>query len=286
MREFIIGTDWWTDCDDAAAMRIAARSVKNGLINVRCVGINACMEYSVPSLVSFLHLEGVDFPVGIDRDATDFGGNPPYQKRLAERCDADISNCSVPDAAGLYISELKKAEDTVEIVEIGYPNVLAKVVETEPELFARKVSRVWMMAGKWDEPRGKENNFARNARSRAAAHKFLKLCPVPVTFLGWEVGYSVIVGGGLAPGDHLKEVFEDHHSPDGRCAWDPMLMNTAIIGDFEKAGFSGVRGFARVDPVTGENEFEINENGAHTYLVKTRPDEEYRAELDKLIASE
>lgn len=86
MRRFLVGTDWWTDCDDAVAMRILARAVKEKEIELAGIGINACMEYSAASLMGFLKSEGVtDIPVGIDREATDFGGDPPYQKRLAER---------------------------------------------------------------------------------------------------------------------------------------------------------------------------------------------------------
>lgn len=29
MRKFILGTDWWTDCDDVVALRILARAHKN-----------------------------------------------------------------------------------------------------------------------------------------------------------------------------------------------------------------------------------------------------------------
>ena len=36
------------------------------------------------------------------------------------------------------------------------------------ELIREKVSRIWVMAGKWDEEEGNENNFTRNQRSRTA----------------------------------------------------------------------------------------------------------------------
>ena len=60
MRNFILGTDWWTDCDDAVAIRILARAHKNGDICLKGVGINACMEYSVKSLDAFLRSEGIE----------------------------------------------------------------------------------------------------------------------------------------------------------------------------------------------------------------------------------
>ena len=80
MRNFILGTDWWTDCDDAVAVRILERAHKAGEICIKGIAINACMEYSVSSLEGFLNAEEVyNIPLGIDLDATDFGGNPTFQ---------------------------------------------------------------------------------------------------------------------------------------------------------------------------------------------------------------
>ena len=44
MRNMILGTDWWTDCDDAVAVRLVCRAVKEQKIRLLGVGINACME--------------------------------------------------------------------------------------------------------------------------------------------------------------------------------------------------------------------------------------------------
>lgn len=40
MRNFILGTDWWTDCDDAVAVRILARAHKSGKICIKGIGVN------------------------------------------------------------------------------------------------------------------------------------------------------------------------------------------------------------------------------------------------------
>ena len=45
MRKMILGTDWWTDCDDAVAMRLLARAVKAGEVSLLGIGINACMPF-------------------------------------------------------------------------------------------------------------------------------------------------------------------------------------------------------------------------------------------------
>ena len=130
MRKIILGTDWWTDCDDAVALRLICRAIKEEKIQLLGVGINACMEYSVASLKGFLKAEGVeDIPIGIDLDAVDFGGNPPYQRRLAEAFCPSVRNTDAEDAVRLYRRLLASEEGRLEIIEIGYPQAIARSAE-------------------------------------------------------------------------------------------------------------------------------------------------------------
>ena len=285
MRKFILGTDWWTDCDDVMAVKIIAKAVAEKKIELLGVGINACMQYSAASLINYLKDCGLkDVPVGIDREAVDFGGAPPYQKRLAEESGCKPENGDVPDAAELYEKILSEASDKVEIIEIGYPQVLAKALKSNPELFKEKVSKIWMMAGKWDENPGKENNFSRNRRAAEAGHYLCLNSPVPIVFLGYEVGEPVTVGSRVDREDRLYSVLVDHGSQNGRNAWDPMLVQLAIVGNTEKAGYRLIKGTASVDGKTGENRFEKNENGIHGYVEKLFPDDYYKNIIDDLIS--
>ena len=293
MRQFILGTDFWTDCDDAVALRLLTRAIGAGEIRLLGVAINACMEYSVASLVGFLRADGVTgIPVGIDLDATDFGGAPPYQKRLAERFAPDVSNADAEDAVRLYRRLLSTAEEKVELIEIGYPQVLSALLMSGADeyssldgvsLVREKVSKIWMMAGKWDKDGEKENNFCRADRSRRAGEVFCRLCPVPVTFLGWEVGYGVLSGGRTDKEDHLYHALCDHGSAEGRHSWDPMLVLLALLGDEGQAGYDTVRGHASVDADTGVNHFEKDENGLHAYVVKNREDRYYEDLIDGML---
>ena len=293
MRNFIIGTDWWTDCDDAVAMRILARAMREKKINILGIGINACMEYSAPSLDGFLNLEGLGhIPLGIDLNATDFGGNPPYQKRLSAYRKKYLANEDAENGVRLYRRILAAADEKVEIIEIGYLQLIADVLESKGddispksglELFREKVSKLWVMAGKWDEDPGKENNFCRNPRSCDAGERFCRLCPVPVTFLGWEIGFDVISGDTLKEGDYLKDALKDHGSGNGRSSWDPMLILLALIGDEEKAGYSTVQGTATVNPKTGENYFEKSPDGTHKFVVKAKDNDFYKNAINSLI---
>ena len=85
MRKFILGTDWWTDCDDVVALRLLCRAVKDKKVELIGVVINACMEKSVSSLDGFLAKEGLSgIPIGIDLTGTDFMGDQHrYQGRLS-----------------------------------------------------------------------------------------------------------------------------------------------------------------------------------------------------------
>ena len=294
MRQFIIGTDWWTDCDDAVAMRLASRAHKNGEIKILGIGIDACMQYSVSSLYAFLEAEGVcDVPIGIDHDATDFVGNPPYQKNLSLLSKNPVSNIDALPAVTLYRKLLAGASGKVEIVEIGFPQILSGLLESHPdgfsplsgiELVKQKVEKVWMMAGKWDEQGGREHNFVHSSRSRIAGEIFCKKCPVPVTFLGFEIGFSVISGGKLAENDVLHKVLCDHGSKNGRSSWDPMLMLMALCGDENKAGYNVVKGKASVDGESGKNYF-VEGDGDHAYVTKMYPDEYYENAIDEKIQS-
>ena len=72
MRNIILGTDWWTDCDDAVAVRVLSKFVKNGEINLKGVIIYACMEYSFASLKNlkvsskYIFLSGIVLNQGAD----------------------------------------------------------------------------------------------------------------------------------------------------------------------------------------------------------------------------
>lgn len=293
MREFIFGTDWWSDCDDAVAARLLVRAHASGEIKLLGAVINATKEDSVASLDGFLSEEGlVGLPIGIDREATDYSRPGSYQARLVKYAKTYKSNEDAEDGVRLYRRLLSEASDKVELVEVGFFQVVAALIESEPddisplsgiELMKQKVSKIWAMAGRWDRKFGHENNFDRGPRSRAAAAVFCEKCPVPVTFLGFEIGFDVISGSKLSKDDILFGVLADHGSAGGRSSWDPMTALMAVVGDEEKAGYTTVRGQAFADADTGTNIFEKCDTGPHLYVKRAFPPEYYASEIDKRI---
>ena len=290
MRHLLLGTDWGEDCDDAVAVRYLARKHKAGEIDLCGIGINTRFDASIPSMMAFLEGEGVSVPVGIDRTCPELCGRITYQRGLAARR-PDVRNDDAEDAVRLYRQILVQTDEPVEIMEIGFLQVIAAALESGAdeisplsgiELFHEKVAHVWVMGGRWDVDGGKEYNFSRDAEACRAAATLTAKCPVPMTFLGWEVGATVITGSKLPEGDLLRAVLTDYGSPKGRMSWDPMLVHLAVIGDPERAGYTTVSGRASVDPETGVNHFAVGQ-GSHRYVIKAREDAYYAEEIDRVI---
>lgn len=294
MRKIILGTDWWTDCDDIVALRVLTRAAKNKDIDLIGIIINACMDFSAASVDGFLTLDGLsDIPIGIDLDGTDFEGKPsPYQEYLSQYATKYKTNKDAENAVKLYRRLLCESDEPVEIIEIGFLQVFAALLKSEPdeysplcgmELVKEKVKKVWVMAGKWDENPGIEHNFINNHRSRLGGHIFCKECPVPVTFSGFEIGCDVITGTTLKKDDHLYQAMCKHGSANGRFSWDPMTALLAVVGDEASAGYTTIQGRASVDKLTGENTFTKSSDGLHKYVVKKYDNTYYENQINRLI---
>ncbi|MBQ8140680.1 MAG: hypothetical protein IJ038_03175 [Clostridia bacterium] len=295
-RPVILGTDWHTDCDDAVAIRILAWAHKNKIIKLLGMAIDSAMEYSVSSLRAFAEYEGIpEVAIGLDHEAYDYGGEGKYHARLAEGRDAKRENDTCESALRLYRRLLAASDEKADIIEVGFSQVLADLLMSEADEFSpldgmdlvrQKVRKLWIMGGRWDIPNGREFNFSKTTKASRTASKVLELCPVPITLLGWEVGYNVISGGILKdtyPDDKLYAVLCDYNVPNGRPSWDPLTAYMACVGDEELSGYSVVRGRASLDAETGCNSFEETSDGNHLYVVKKYSEQEYADCLEEII---
>ena len=243
---------------------------------------------------AFLKLEGIDVPVGIDPRSHETEGwtwTENYQPRLAKKM-PELSNKDAESGVRVYRRALAEAEGKVDIMEIGFLQILGDFLRSEGddispktgmELVREKVEKIWLMAGRWDIDGGREFNIAWTPLTREASNYIFDNCPVPLVFLGWEVGDPVITGDKLSHDDYLWEAMNDHGFPNGRSSWDPMLVYLAILGDAEKAGYNVVTGKASLEIDTGKNHFEENLNGIHSYVVKKHPDSYYADIINDLI---
>ncbi|MDO4949231.1 MAG: nucleoside hydrolase, partial [Bacteroidales bacterium] len=292
-RHVVFDTDWWTDVDDACAIRLLLQQEREGRVVVDGICLSAVRPTSVASLSAFLDYEGrPNIPLGVDREATDFTGKPSYHELIIEshpRRAADNAD-AYEDCVVFYRTLLARAADPIDIIAVGYPNALARLLSSKPdtisnlsgkELVTSKVRHLWMMAGKY--PSGKENNFTRTARSREAGTLIATSWPTPITFLGWEIGIQVVAGSHLSNTDLLHRILVAHGSGKGRYAWDPLTVLMAVWGDPHAAGYDTVRGKLSVDATTGENVFSPYNEGPHRYVVMRHEPQWYVDYLDALL---
>ncbi len=294
MRCFIIGTDWSSDCDDVMAMRIICRAHRAGKIALLGVNIDDNTENAVQSLSSFLKTEGCeDLPIGFDRMAKRVCHDSKYQSRMCLLPSSLKSNDEAEKSVSLLRRLIASAPEKVEIAEIGYTQSLAALLRSSPdehsplhgyELVREKVSKLWIMAGKWDERGGREHNFTGTRATKKGGAYICKKWPTPVTFLGWEVAAEVYAGGNLSETDVVGAAIRDYGCDPikGRNAWDPMLVVLALTGDEKTAGYSVVTGKARLCALTGKNYFAPGA-GNHKYVVKEQPDEYYTEIINQLL---
>ena len=191
----------------------------------------------------------------------------------------------------LYRRVLSRLSEKAVIVDVGFPTLIAELLQSEADddsslegtmLVREKVCEIIVMGGRWDKSVGKEYNFSAYRRNREAAAYLCEHCPVPLTFLGYEVGKDIITGGKEVPG--LTGVaYAAHHSGRGRPSWDPMTALFAIFGEEEGAGYKRVRGTASVDPQSGKNRFRKEAEGRHAFLVKTEANCFYQRQIQEIL---
>ena len=290
LRNIIFGTDWGEDCDDCVAARVLARSHNAGRINLLGAGINTRTPDAAPSLYAFLEKETCIIPVGVDKSCPKSDWQNRYQPRLASYTDKKDED--FPDAVRLYRQLIANAEGKVEIIEVGFLQVLAGAIMSGPddispktgkELFSEKVDKVWIMGGKYVNQGDCEFNFSYTPFACEASSYVLANCPSPITLLGWEIGAGVYTGNTLSPGDHLYDALKDWGCTIGRESWDPMTALMTVIGDEEKAGYDTVPCDFSVDPKTGSNYFTENPSSKNVYVKKKFPDSYYIDAINKMI---
>lgn len=286
MKKYVIlDTDWASDVDDVVAARLLCNAHNRGEIQFIGSVINAATPESVRSLDGFLLHSGVDIPIGIDRNATDYVSHGSYQLHLTRLLPSKYKKEEEAyDAIRLYRKLLAEAPEKVHIVAIGFTQVLADLLESPAddlsplcgkELVKEKVAHLWDMGGRWDGKGNGEHNFNYKPRAVHGSHRLCKNWNTEITFLGFEVGVDVITGQNVPENDPLKQSLILYGKPEGRSSWDPMTALLCVIGDPEKAGYSCVYGYAEASPENGSNSFREDPAGPHRYLIKKYPDQWY-----------
>lgn len=317
-RDVIIDTDWWTDSDDAVAMRVAVQLERLGHINIKGFALCTTDDIGPGSLDAFLIADGrtnnrIAAPL---TPHTPTHGNGLFQPRLFAMPHVAGKPSELPqNAVQMYRDILSKAPGKVDLIVIGFYNNLAELLDSGPdqfsplsglELVTQKVNLVYGMGGAWPTSSAAnmpgstaEYNFGRTPQAIAAAQKVISTWPTPILLSGYEVGYNIFTGSnleGLVGSDHLANALNDHGDfpatgTKGRPSWDPLKVLLGGVGfdgsgNIVKAigphGYSVVRGTAAVN-ASGENTFTANGTGKHYYTVKLLSTSEFRANIDSML---
>jgi hypothetical protein len=281
VRKFILDTDWFTDCDDCVALRFLIRSLdeEHHLLGVN---VNATTEYSYASLKAFMDYEGVSYPIGLENpihtpsaEGYDFA----YQKDMAKG--SAYTNADGEKSLDFY-KRLLEENDEVEIISIGFLTSISRVFQAYPHL-AKKVKRLWIMGGKWDEQGGLEYNFCGNGnRDVIQASRFVvNELDVEKVFLGFEMGVDVFTGRRLLEEDILGRALNAYGCTHGRESWDPMLVLAAFYDKYEDA-YDYEVGKASLGR-RGESYFQIDKNGRDRYALKRKNNAYYEQTIDEII---
>jgi inosine-uridine nucleoside N-ribohydrolase len=193
-----------------------------------------------------------------------------------------------PDAAEVYRKTLAAPPDgSVVICSVGFLSNMARLVESDRGLVARKV-KLWVaMACRY--PRGGEYNAKCDWRS---SKKALEEWPTPIVFCDFNYGVDCYAGRVLMPeavGDNpISDVFRTSakhcNGAGGRSAWDQAAVLVAVRGT-EKY-FNVERGTYRMVGEEGVNEWiPGGENARDCRIVEKICKAEVGRVIDSLMMS-
>ena len=265
----IFDTDMDTDCDDAGALGLLLKYVKNNKVDLLGIIADTPTEYAAPCCEAICNWYGIEVPIGAV-STEKYKADPrfeSYRKHRAGISEEKYYNAILSKrvgktdkdytpAATLYRKLLANAPDNgVTVVCVGLFTAVNELFKTQgdeisplsgTELFGKKVKRVVSM-GNADFPKQEKFNF-NYKMDKVAAVGFFNKCPVPVYVS--KTGTDIITGKYFSyklPNEHpLRIAYESFMGGEGigRQSWDLIAVLYAINPDcefFKTATYGTVR---------------------------------------------
>lgn len=235
MKKIILDTDMGCDCDDAAALAILLRAVKNKEAELSAVTHAIDNVYGLRFIENMIKEYGLkDIPV-CRCSKSGFMDSEQYNtfiKPLSEGAD----NSEYPDSVKT-MRKILSENDSVTIVTIGSFVNLAGLLKSQPdeisglsgtELVHTKTDRVYSMAGNFKNQSHCEFNIVCDIES---AKYTAEHCPCEIVYCGFEIGEKIITGAsldGCPDGSLAKQAFRLYTGRLSRPSWDPCTAYQAI----------------------------------------------------------
>lgn len=286
----IYDTDLGNDVDDALALGVIHALESRGACKLLAVTVSKDHELAAPFVDAINTFYGRgDIPIGVVR-----GGVTPevgrYLPLIKEKDRGDFryphdlrNGGDAPEATALLRETLAAQPDgSVVIAQVGFSTNLARLLASAPdehsplagpELAARKVKLLSIMAGSFNPIPGKKRHLEYNVRMDiASARKLVREWPSPIVFSGYEIGRAVRYPAATIARDYayvahhiLAEAYR-LYNPTGRD--QPLFDLTSVL-----YAVYPVRGYFKLSPSghvliddDGFTRFEDDPAGKHRYL--------------------
>ena len=314
MENLIIDTDFGFDCDDAGALAVANILINEGKINILAVthSVNKKIGCDAIKLINDYY-GNPDIPVGVaERYALNvdefyeefyakfhyaegfpgWGEKPTFFKILNNLNLKKYKNVVYRPAKDVIIEKLDESDDkSVTVVCIGQANNIADVLETNGALFKKKVKRVVVMCGNFNDYdyeyrlgdmywKG-EFNVLLDIRSmqRLFAERDL-----PIFVLDFNQGFDVLSGASLQnqSDNPVKMAYFVHGNGINfnLPSWDIMTLMFAS-GEFNDMFSLGEKGSVSVDD-NGKTTFRQG-NGEHCLIYRKTEQKSFADRINGLF---
>ncbi len=231
----IFDTDMGNDVDDALALALLHSFETRGEAKILAVTITKDNRYAAPFVALFDRFYGrPGIPIGVVKDGVT-KDDGKYLRLVLESFGASTAG-SYPDAVELLRKTLAaQADGSVVIVQVGFSTNLARLLQTDRELIAKKVRSLCTMAGNFVETTP-EFNVVKDIPS---AQKVFGGWPGEVVSSGFEVGRAIRYPAKRVETDFrwthkspLVEAYKAYKAmPYDEPLWDPSAALYAVRPD-------------------------------------------------------
>lgn len=281
-RKVILDTDIGPDCDDVGSIALLCRWADEygyeiaGIVNCTSNRYGtACIDAICTYLGKPDILIGEYKPEGFNANGL------KYNKYIAENYPNKYINGErvALDATELYERVISESEDDgVIIITVGMLNTFWFAYEKNKDLFNKKIHAVIPMAAEYKK--GHTYNIYCHTE---AAKRFCEEYDGEVFFSGYELGVDIITG--------FESVCEENPlsmsyslycgDPAFRKSWDLVTVMFAVFGENEYFGLTETGKVVISD--NGDNVFEADEDGNHTFITANISKRDLEAIINEVL---
>lgn len=296
MIKILLDTDLGSDCDDAGALAVLHKMADKGLCEILAVthcSSGVCGAVTIQAINDWY--KRPEIPIGIykKREFLTAGNYIKYSKPLSE---AYLQNNDMPqieDAVRVMRKTLVENKDVV-IAVIGMSNNIAQLLKSEAddisslsgmELVKQSVKCMYVMGGHFSDLTYGEYNIVTDIESaRYVSENF----PMPICYIGFEVGDKVITGRNLKKQPQENPVRQAYYIWNmsilkkeffGRSSWDPITVYCAVIED----NHLYIKSSPKQITFDGDGCVVMRDGGKDCYMIAKASDAEVQNTIDELL---